>query len=187
MRPLLRCSRLLLGRNLPSSRHSDALKTRYVAKLGNVARRLCEEFHSCLHDSIRWISDSPNMYLAYSMTTATGLTNINSPYSSGYPSQALLVGDSGCIGQRACLLPVVHQIEGRVDISSSHRTDRLCRPAPFGSCRHSQSLHPYRPPAVVLIMINERLEQASIFSRSRCVVMWRDFVTVSQDRRIGTG
>jgi len=74
---LQRCSCLRPGRSFANSRHSEALKTKYVATLGNVVRRLCEEFHSCLHNSTRWISVSPNMCLTSSVTIATGVTDVS--------------------------------------------------------------------------------------------------------------
>ena len=77
MRALLRCSCLRLGRSFPNSRHSEALKTKYVATLGNVVRRFCEELHSFLHNSTRWISVSPNMFLASSGTIAIEAADIS--------------------------------------------------------------------------------------------------------------
>ena len=75
VRTLPRRSCLRLGRSFPNSWHSEALKTKYVAKLGNIMRRSCEAFHSCLHNSIRWISVSRNMCLTSLVTIATGVTH----------------------------------------------------------------------------------------------------------------
>lgn len=77
VRALLRCSCFRLGRSFPNSRHSEALKTRYVATLGNIVRRRCEELHSCLHTSTRWISVSRNMCLTSLVTIATGVTHVS--------------------------------------------------------------------------------------------------------------
>jgi len=77
---LLRRFCLRRSRSFPNSRHSEALKTRYVATLGNIVRRRCEELHSCLHTSTRWISVSPNMCLTSSVTIAAGVTNVSTRF-----------------------------------------------------------------------------------------------------------
>ena len=67
-----------------------------------------------------------------------------------------MVSDSDCIGQRVHLLPIVHLIvhliEGRVDISPSHRRDRPSHLVPSGSSRHSSPVFPYSPPAALMII-----------------------------------